>query len=135
MPREKLTNPPDWMIWESGEHVGEPGTGVDVVELGGLDQRVDGGGAPAAFIRSCECPIVTADRDTAQRPFGGVVGHAQPPVIEETGEAAPPVEAVGDGLGDLVLGRELGALLAQPCLQRGGERPAVVVANALGAMR
>jgi hypothetical protein len=24
------------MIWESGEHVGEPGTGVDVVELGGL---------------------------------------------------------------------------------------------------
>jgi hypothetical protein len=51
MPREKLTNPPDWMIWESGEHVGEPGARVDVVELGGLDQRVDGGGAPPALIR------------------------------------------------------------------------------------
>jgi hypothetical protein len=24
------------MIWESGEHVGEPGARIDVVELGGL---------------------------------------------------------------------------------------------------
>jgi hypothetical protein len=36
MPREKLTNPPDWMIWEPGEHVGEPGARINIVELGGL---------------------------------------------------------------------------------------------------
>jgi hypothetical protein len=36
MPREKLINPPDWMIWESGEHVGEPGAWINIIELGGL---------------------------------------------------------------------------------------------------
>jgi hypothetical protein len=31
MPREKLTNPPDWMIRESGEHVGEPSARINIV--------------------------------------------------------------------------------------------------------
>jgi hypothetical protein len=33
------------MILQTGEDVGEPSLRVDVVELGGLDQRVDGGGS------------------------------------------------------------------------------------------
>ena len=45
------------MIGQSGEHVCEPSLRVDVVELGGLDESVDGGGAMAAFVRSCEVPI------------------------------------------------------------------------------
>jgi hypothetical protein len=39
------------MIGQPGEHVGEPRPRVDAVELAGLDQRIDDGGAPSAFIR------------------------------------------------------------------------------------
>jgi hypothetical protein len=48
------------MIAQSGEHVGEPGARIDIIELGGLDQRVNGRGAPPAFVRSCERPVVAA---------------------------------------------------------------------------
>src|SRR5436190_23461452 len=99
------------MILQSCEDVGEPGPWIDVVELCGLDQRVDGRGAPAAFVGACEGPVVTADRNPAQRPLGGIVGHAQAAVIEETSKRGPAVEAVLDRLGDLVLRGELAALL------------------------
>src|SRR6266446_3476505 len=52
----------DTVILQSCEDVGEPGLRVDVVELGGFDQRIDGGGAPAAFVGSRERPVVTAER-------------------------------------------------------------------------
>jgi hypothetical protein len=38
------------VIREAGQHVGEPSLRIDVVELGGGDQGVDGRGAPAALI-------------------------------------------------------------------------------------
>jgi hypothetical protein len=41
------------MILQPPEHIGEAGLRVDVVELGSLDQRVDGGGAATALIGSC----------------------------------------------------------------------------------
>jgi hypothetical protein len=42
------------VIGQASEHVGEPGLRVDIVELGGGDQRVDRSGAPAAFIGAGE---------------------------------------------------------------------------------
>ena len=74
------------MIVHAGEYIGKPGLRIDIVEFGGLDQRVHG-----------------PDRDAAQRPLGGIVGHAQPPVIEEAGERWPPLEAVIDRLGGIAL--------------------------------
>jgi hypothetical protein len=71
------------MIGQPGEHVGKPGLRIDAVELGGLDQRVDGGGAAAAFVGAGEGPVLAADGDGTQLAFGGVVGHAQPAVIDE----------------------------------------------------
>ena len=38
------------LIGDAGEHVGEPGLRVDVVHLGGDDQRVHGGGPVAAAV-------------------------------------------------------------------------------------
>ncbi len=38
------------MVGDAAENVFEPGLGVDVVELGGGDQGVDGGGALATAI-------------------------------------------------------------------------------------
>src|SRR5262249_50683414 len=104
IPRQQLADPLCRMVRQSGEHVGKPSAWVDVVELGGLDQRVDGGGPPPTFIRSREGPVVAANRDTAQCPLGGIIGHAQPAVIEEAYETAPAIEAIGDGFGNLVAG-------------------------------
>jgi hypothetical protein len=99
------------MIRQSGEHVHEPSLRIDIVEFGGLDQRVDGGGAMAAFVRACEGPVLSSDRDAAHGPLGRVVGHAEAAIVEEAGERGPTLEAVVDRLGGLVLGGELGALL------------------------
>jgi len=37
-------DPANWVICDTGEDVAELGFRVDAVELGGADQRVDGGG-------------------------------------------------------------------------------------------
>ena len=84
------------VIWQAGQHVGEPGLRIDIVELGGGDQRVDRSGAPAAFVGAGEGPVVSPERNGPQLAFGGVVRHAKAPVIEEAGEGVPAVEAVVD---------------------------------------
>jgi hypothetical protein len=48
------------VIWQAREHVGEPSLRVDVVELGGCDQGVDGSGTPAAFVGSGKGPVFAA---------------------------------------------------------------------------
>ena len=66
-----------------------PGLRIDVVELGGLDQRVHHGGALAAAIGAGEQPRLAAERDAAQRALGGVVGQADAAVVEEAREGCP----------------------------------------------
>jgi hypothetical protein len=44
-----------------GEDVGEPGLGVDIVELGGDDQGVYEGGSVAAAVRAGEEPGLSAE--------------------------------------------------------------------------
>ena len=106
------------MIVQASQHVSEPCLRIDIVELCGLDQGVDRGGTSATIVGACECPVVTPDSDAAQRPLGGVVGHAQAAIVEEAGQAVPAVEAVGDRLGDLAVRREPAVLLAQPSARR-----------------
>jgi len=108
------------MIWQPGEYVGEPGLRIDIVELGGLDQRVDGRSPAATFVGAGEGPVLAADGDGAQLAFGGIVGHAEPAVVEEAGEHLPALEAVVDRPGGLlgwvdfsvVKAGELAALIA-----------------------
>jgi hypothetical protein len=50
------------MVVDAGEHVGEPGLRIDVVEARGLDQRVHHGGALAAAIGAREQPRPTAGK-------------------------------------------------------------------------
>ena len=57
--------------------IGEPGLGIDAVELGGFDQCVGDRGCLATTIGAGEQPIFPAHRDTAHGPFGTVIiGHA-----------------------------------------------------------
>ena len=98
------------MVGDAGEHVGEPGLRIDVVELGGDDQAVDDGGALAAAVGAGEQPCLAAERDAAQRSLGGIVGEADPAVVEEAGEGGPARQHVVDGLGDVGMAGQPGAL-------------------------
>ena len=71
------------MLGDAGQHIGKPGQRIDVVELGGDDQAVEDGGAPAAAIGAAEQPGLAAERYAAQGVLGGVVGEADPSVVEE----------------------------------------------------
>jgi len=97
-PRQQFVDALGRMVREPDRHVGQPGLRIDVVELCGLDQRVDGGGAVAARIRATEGPVAAADGDTAQGTFGGIVAEADAAVVEEAGEGVPPDQAVADCL-------------------------------------
>jgi hypothetical protein len=104
IPWKKLVDPFCGMIGQAGEHVGEPSMRIDIVELGGLDQRINRGGASTAFVRAGEGPVVATNRDAAQSSLGGIVGHAQAAVVEEAGERGQAFETVIDRLGGIALG-------------------------------
>ena len=98
IPRQQVVDPLRGVILQTRQDIGEPSLWVDVVELGGLDQRVDCGGALAAYIGACEGPVVTAECDSTERTLGAIVGHAQAAVVEKAGEDVPALEAVVDRL-------------------------------------
>ena len=61
------------MILQTREDISEPCLRVDVVELGGLDQRVDGGSAATAFVGASEGPVLSPKGNGPQLAFGRVV--------------------------------------------------------------
>lgn len=123
------------MILQAREDIGEPGVWVDVVELGGLDQGVDRSGAVAALVGAGEGPILAAHGNGADLALGRIVRHAYAAVVEEACERHPAGETVSDGLADLALTGDSGALLAQLGLQCDHERPAALVAHAQALLR
>lgn len=48
IPKQECVDALGGMTRQTGQYVCEPGLGIDVVELGGRDEGVDGRGAPAA---------------------------------------------------------------------------------------
>ena len=73
VPGQQLVDSAGRMLGDAGEHVGEPGLRIDVVQLGGDDQAVHGGGTLAAAIGAGEQPRLPAESNAAQGPFGGIV--------------------------------------------------------------
>ena len=129
VPRQQVADPFCRVIQHPCQDIGEPGLRIDVVELGGGDERVEGRCPPAAFVGAGEGPVAAPDRDGTQLALGGVVGHAQAAVVEEAGQRGPALEAVVDGLAGVAVLGDPGALLAQPGLQRDDERPAALGAH------
>ena len=64
-PGQEGVNPVDRMVGDVGQHMAQPGFGVDTIELGGADQRVDRRSPFAATVRTGEQVITPADGDTA----------------------------------------------------------------------
>src|SRR5438067_36230 len=79
---------------EPREDVAQPCLGVETIELGGLGQRVDGGGALAAIVGTCEQPILAAEGDGADCPLGCVVVDLDAAVVAVAGELRPSAEGI-----------------------------------------
>src|SRR5262249_21273204 len=100
---QQITDSLGGIIEQACEQVREPGLRIDVVELGGFGQRVDGGGTTAAVVRPGEGPVVAANGDAAQNALGSVIRHAQAAVLDEGGACGPVPETVVDRLGGIAL--------------------------------
>lgn len=72
-PRQQLADAVDLVVGDAGEDVAQIGFGIHVVELGGLDERIDGGGAFATGIRSGEEIVLATERNSADRALGSIV--------------------------------------------------------------
>jgi hypothetical protein len=56
LPRQQLRELGLWRVGDAGEDVGEAGLRVNVIELGGLDERVHEGGSLCPALRSRKQP-------------------------------------------------------------------------------
>ena len=57
IPRQELVDALGGMIGQARQDVGQPSLWIDVAELCGFDQRIDGGGAAATLVGASERPI------------------------------------------------------------------------------
>ena len=117
------------MIGNAREDIGEPSLRVDIVELGGLDQRVDGGSTLTAAVGAVEQPCLAAERDAAKGALGGIVLKADAAVVEEPGERIPALQHIEAGLDAIVTARQFGDLLGEPGVELVHQRRAEFLPN------
>ena len=84
VPGQEVVDPVDWMIGDVGQHMAQPDLGVNTVQLGLAEQRVDRGGAFAAAVGTGKQAVAAPDGDTAQRPLGGRVVDLDDAVVAVT---------------------------------------------------
>lgn len=81
-----------WVIRQAGEHVGEPGLRIDVVELGGGNERVKSRCPSAAFVRADTVEASTDPDIRIRPPLANSISMT--PVLSGDGEDTAPVSAV-----------------------------------------
>ena len=80
--------------------------GIDAVELGGADQRVDRRGALAAGVGAGEQLVLPSERDRAQGSLGGVVVDLDAAVVAVARQRRPARQRIADRAGELGLLRQ-----------------------------
>ena len=73
IPGKQLVDLLGGMIGQFGECEGKPRLRIDVIQFARLNERIDGGGAASAFIRSGKGPIASSYGHATQGAFGGIV--------------------------------------------------------------
>jgi hypothetical protein len=89
------------MIGDAAQHIGEPGLGIDAVELGSGNQRIDCGCVLAAAIGTGQQPCPAPQGNTAQCALSGFVRQADAPVVKKAGGGRPAPEHVIHRFGDV----------------------------------
>ena len=123
------------MSRQASQHVGQPSLRVDPVELCRGDQRRHGCSPRRPTVGAGEQPCSSSKGKASERTFGGVVGQADPPIIEEGSKTRPTLEHVVGGWGDRRRAGELAALLAEPGVQVLDHRPAAFLPNPAAFVR
>ena len=108
---------------EAGEHVGEPGLRIDAVELGGLDEGVDGGCPLATVVGAGEQPVLAAERDAAEARSAMLLSISKAAVVAIAGQRHPAVEGIAEGARKLALARDLAQARLEPALELEGSTP------------
>src|SRR5215469_2578999 len=110
------------MISDTGKNVGEVELRVEAIKLGGFDQRVHGGGAVTAGVRTSKEIVLPADRNTAQGALGRIVVESQAAIIEAPAERGAPSAHVTEGCGKFRFARQFARGLVGPEGKRRGHR-------------
>ena len=76
---------------DAGENVGEPGLRINVVELGGPDERVHVGGPLRPALRSSEHPRFPAKAKPRRARSAALLVKADAAIVEETGKGGQRV--------------------------------------------
>ena len=105
----------------------ETGVRGDAAPLAGFDERVAGGGALTASIRSCEQPFLASQGD----PTNGSLARKSPisgvPSPRYRRRADHRFRGIAHHIGHLGLGREHGEENFDPCVQCLGMRRGVIL--------
>jgi len=105
------------MVGDPRQQVTQPRFGGDPVQLGGADQRVDGGRALATAVGASEQEIAPADGDATQRSFGRRVVDLDGAVVAIADQCRPQVQGLQDGRRCVGFAREFFKRRTQPLLQ------------------
>ena len=96
VPGQEVVDPIDRMIGDVGQHMAQPGLGVNTAQLGRADQRVDGGGTLATAVGASKQVVAPANGNATQGALGGRVVDLDDAVVTVTQQRRPTVERVLD---------------------------------------
>lgn len=116
-------------IGDTGENVGEPCLGIDLVEPTGRDHRQHDGGTVGATLAAGEGPVAPSQGGTSQCALSTIGGQADPAIVEEAAEVVPAPEHVVDRFQDFGGAQEGFALTQQPDVHVVEKRLALFLAH------
>jgi hypothetical protein len=82
------------MIGDAGKNASQVGFGIETIELGRLDQRVDGGGTLAALVGACEEVVLAAHATNLLADYHGIVQYRRFNDIAKKGNAPIATETL-----------------------------------------
>ena len=96
VPGQEVVDPIDRMIGDVGQHMAQPGLGVNTAQLGRADQRVDGGGTLATAVGASKQVVAPANGNATQGALGGRVVDLDDAVVAVAQQRRPQIERVLD---------------------------------------
>src|SRR6185436_4257243 len=114
LPGKQFVQAGDRKIGDPGQHVGEPGFWIDVIETTGRDEGEHDGGTIGPALGTCEGPVAAPQGNPSQGPFGGIVRETNPAILQEAGKAIPALQHVINGSDHLGRSAERDTLPFQP---------------------
>src|ERR1700722_13752520 len=109
-------------VGQAFQNVPEIGERLNVVELGGGDERTHRCPSSGSAVGSGEQVVLAAEGDRSDGALDGVGVELKTAVTEEAAKRAPAGQGVADCLCDAAAGRDLRELGLEPCLHIGDQR-------------